>query len=71
MQYDSHKSNDRAYNQMNETVLTVGLGLHLHKSTLSKHLVDLMSDLGFCYHMIKRSRLKIQLLILYTKNKGK
>ena len=48
MQYDSHKSNDRAYNQINETVLTAGLGLHLHKSTLSKHLVDLMSDLGLC-----------------------
>ena len=48
LQYDSHRSNDRTYNQMNETPLTVGLGLHLHKCTRSKDFVVLMSDLGLC-----------------------
>ena len=48
LQYDSHRSNDRAFNQMSETPLTVGLGLHLHKSTRSKDFVELISDLGLC-----------------------
>ena len=33
---------------MSETPLTVGVGLHLHKSTRSKDLVELMSDLSLC-----------------------
>ena len=46
MQYDSQRSNDTAYNQISETPLTFGLGLHLHKSIWSKDLVELMPDLG-------------------------
>ena len=44
----SHQSNDRAYNQMSETFLTVQLGFTVHKSTQSKDLVELMSDLDLC-----------------------
>ena len=46
LQYNTHRTNDRAYNQMSEIPLTVGLGLHLHKSTRRKDLVELISDLG-------------------------
>ena len=54
LQYDSDRSNDGAYNQMSETPLTVGLGLHLHKSTWSKDLLELMSvlDLRTSYDKI-------------------
>ena len=48
LQYYSHQSNDRAYNQMSETFLTVWLGFTVHKSTQSKDLVELMSDLDLC-----------------------
>ena len=48
MQYNSHRSNDRAYSQMSETLLILGLELRLHRSTRSKYLVEHMSDLGLC-----------------------
>ena len=48
LQYNSHRCNARAYNQMSETPLAVGLGIRLHKSTRSKDLVELVFDLGLC-----------------------
>ena len=58
MQYDSRRSNDRAYNQMSETALKIGLGLHLHNSTRSKDLVELMSDLSFSISYNKIIKIK-------------
>ena len=44
----SNKRNNNGYRKMNETPLTVGLGLHLYKSTRSKVLIEHMSNLGLC-----------------------
>ena len=48
LQYNSHRSNDRVFNQMSEIPLTVGLGIHLYKSRRSKYLVHFIFDLSWC-----------------------
>ena len=44
----STKKRGSGYRQMNETPLTVGLGLHLYKSTRSKVLIEYLSNLNRC-----------------------
>lgn len=36
------------FSNSSETPFTVGLGLHIHKTTRSKKLVDLLSNLNLC-----------------------
>ena len=42
--YESTKGDDGQYLNCNETPFTVGLGLHVHKTTRSKNLVDMLSN---------------------------
>ena len=58
LQYDSHRSNDRAYNQLSETPLKIGLRIHLHKSTRSKDLVEFVCDLCLCISYDKIIRIE-------------
>ena len=43
---------------MSETAVKIGLGLHLHNSTRSKDLVELMSDLSFSISYNKVIKIK-------------
>lgn len=47
IRYASNR-NQIEHRQMTETPFTVGLGLHLHKSTRSKVLIEHMSNLNLC-----------------------
>lgn len=40
----NHSSNNASFRQMIETPFTVGLGLHVHKTTRSKALVNMLSE---------------------------
>ena len=46
--YESRKGDGGQYLNLNETPFTVGLSLHVHKTTRSKKLVDLLSNLNLC-----------------------
>ena len=44
--YQSRKGDDGQYCNVNETPFTVGLGLHVHKTTRSKKLVNFLSNIN-------------------------